>query len=194
MPARGSTTPTTMTSRKLPGGARRGNVIKVAQQEKMDAGDVIEDDNDDEDYEDEPNQKNGDYACYVLQSLSNPRRTYVGITNNRQKRIQRHNGLLAGGAKATQRDRPWRMIHFVHGFTYHESLKFEWSLHHPRARRIPLPHWGREGRLNCVERLLARDPWKSNLGLTSVSLPPGSGDVFCLSTYCFPPEVQPPAQ
>lgn len=46
------------------------------------------------------------WVVYVL--LSNDRRrTYVGITNNLERRIAQHNGEQPGGAKATRPGRPW---------------------------------------------------------------------------------------
>jgi len=38
------------------------------------------------------------YCCYILE---NGRSTYVGITNNRVKRLRQHNSEISGGAKYT---------------------------------------------------------------------------------------------
>jgi putative endonuclease len=68
-----------------------------------------------------------EYVCYLLISeCSN--RTYIGITNNLERRIEQHNGLKSGGAKYTCSGRPWKVYGFVKGFREDKSsvLKFEW--------------------------------------------------------------------
>jgi structure-specific endonuclease subunit SLX1 len=95
------------------------------------------------------------YCVYILQSVSNPRRTYVGVTNDRVQRLRRHNGLITGGAKATSSDRPWKMVRYLDGFEYRHALQFEWSMHHPRKRKLKTPYYGLEGRLNCMNQLVA---------------------------------------
>lgn len=64
------------------------------------------------------------YACYCLNSSQ---KTYVGCTNDLDRRLQQHNGLKAGGAKAT-RGRAWTRILSVVGFpTQQAALQFEWK-------------------------------------------------------------------
>ncbi len=53
------------------------------------------------------------FFVYVIGSKKNPKRTYVGWTNNIKKRIDKHNKGL--GAKFT-RGRRWKLI-------YSETLK-----------------------------------------------------------------------
>lgn len=53
------------------------------------------------------------WVLYLLRSSKEPR-TYVGITMDLERRLLQHNGVLAGGAKATRRGRPW-VIHRVVG-------------------------------------------------------------------------------
>lgn len=48
------------------------------------------------------------WFVYVLVS-SAITATYVGITLDVQRRLQQHNGVLPGGARATRRGRPWQM-------------------------------------------------------------------------------------
>lgn len=45
---------------------------------------------------------------YVLVSGAR-RRTYVGISVDVDRRLQEHNGVRCGGAKATRAGRPWRI-------------------------------------------------------------------------------------
>lgn len=113
----------------------------------------------------------GRWVCYVLQSTVRPRRTYVGATNDRFRRLRMHNGEITGGARRTRANRPWRMVAVVFGFrTKIEALQFEWSMHHPRARRLRRPHCGVPGRRNCLEQLVNGDTWRTR-GLRVALLP-----------------------
>ena len=49
------------------------------------------------------------WFVYVLGSLS-VKRTYVGCTNDVARRLRQHNGEIVGGAKSTQRCRPWELL------------------------------------------------------------------------------------
>lgn len=51
----------------------------------------------------------GVWKLYLLRSTKEAR-TYVGITLDLDRRLRQHNGLLAGGAKATRRGRPWVLV------------------------------------------------------------------------------------
>lgn len=65
------------------------------------------------------------YACYCL--LSETGSTYVGSTNNLERRLRQHNCELVGGAKATK-GKTWKRILSVSGFPDHTSaLQFEWA-------------------------------------------------------------------
>ncbi len=44
---------------------------------------------------------------YLLRSLSNPRRTYVGLSDNPDRRLTEHN---AGQSPYTAAARPWELI------------------------------------------------------------------------------------
>ena len=50
----------------------------------------------------------GAWFVYVLVSASS-RRTYVGVTNDVERRVEQHNGERPGGAKSTRAARPWRV-------------------------------------------------------------------------------------
>jgi len=90
------------------------------------------------------------YLCYLLVSSSiinkdngiitvprrrRPQRTYVGITNNFQRRLRQHNGELVGGAKYTRIGRPWERLVTIEGFTCkQESMQFEWMWKHLKKK------------------------------------------------------------
>ena len=64
-------------------------------------------------------------------------RTYVGFTNDPQRRIRQHNGEVVGGARKTRLGRPWEMVLFVHGFSNKViALQFEWAWQHPTQGRF----------------------------------------------------------
>ena len=73
------------------------------------------------------------YYCYFLRSLNtnHSRKTYIGCTNDLNRRLRQHNGEITGGAKRTSIGRPWQMICYFTGFIdRHSALSFEWYLHH----------------------------------------------------------------
>ena len=58
--------------------------------------------------------------------LASNNKTYVGMTNNLQRRLRQHNGELSGGAKYTK-GHSWRRLAFVQGFVDKiQALRFEW--------------------------------------------------------------------
>lgn len=69
------------------------------------------------------------FASYVLQSLDR-KRTYIGATVDVDHRLDQHNGVLKGGARATA-GRQWERVIYVTGFpTWNDALKFEWRWKH----------------------------------------------------------------
>jgi len=74
-----------------------------------------------------------DWVCYIIQ---NKRATYVGVSNNAEKRLRAHNGEISGGAKYTKSKGPgWKHICIISGFTTKiESMQFEWALKHVPPR------------------------------------------------------------
>ena len=100
-----------------------------------------------------------DWLCYIIRSDN---RTYVGVTNNLQRRLRQHNGEIKGGAKAT-RGRAWTLVCTVHGFpTVTAVLQFEWRMHHP-----PLKGSGLQKRLQNLDAVLAMRKWTRTAPLTS---------------------------
>jgi len=87
-------------------------------------------------------QHPSDHMCYVLKSLN--KRIYVGYTVDFNRRLRQHNGELVGGAKKTEKERPWEQICEIKGFYDKSSaLRFEWRIQHSKK---PRP--------NCVSNLL----------------------------------------
>jgi len=77
------------------------------------------------------------FHCYLLESL-NPKskQTYIGFTIDPKNRLRQHNGNIKNGALRTSRNRPWRMIIIVSGFTGHQqALQFEWAWQNPHKSR-----------------------------------------------------------
>ena len=72
------------------------------------------------------------YYCYLIYSQ---KKTYIGITNNFKKRIQQHNGLLSGGAKATRGYHDWKYFIIVSGFNNKsQAMRFEWLWKHVKNK------------------------------------------------------------
>jgi predicted GIY-YIG superfamily endonuclease len=80
------------------------------------------------------------YYCYFLVSEgTNKNCTYKGCTNDINKRILQHNGLLSGGAKFTNKItcRPWKYLCIVTSqppLTHTNALSLEWHFKHPYGR------------------------------------------------------------
>lgn len=92
------------------------------------------------------------YVCYCLQSV-NTSKTYVGVTNNLERRLRQHNGELKGGAKYTSTGGPWVLAILVGPFgTYQHALHFEWHWKHAAPRKFT----GLKGRQVKLESLVAR--------------------------------------
>ena len=67
------------------------------------------------------------WNCYLLATCdTGSQKTYVGITPDLDRRLNQHNGVLSGGAKATH-GRTWERRCHVRGFPDHRAaLQFEW--------------------------------------------------------------------
>ena len=50
------------------------------------------------------------YYVYLLRSVNNPEKTYVGFTTDIQQRLETHN---SGGSAYTKTDRPWKLVTYL---------------------------------------------------------------------------------
>lgn len=76
------------------------------------------------------------FGCYLLESLKQKQKTYIGFTCDPRRRIRQHNGELTMGAWKTKRWRPWKMVLCVWGFPNKiAALQFEHAWQHPSISR-----------------------------------------------------------
>ena len=73
-------------------------------------------------------QEEKEWYVYLLATVEAPTRTYVGATVDPDRRLQQHNGLLKGGARATSRvPGGWYRVCYLKGFeNKRDALRFEW--------------------------------------------------------------------
>lgn len=76
------------------------------------------------------------WYVYVLVSAAG--RTYVGTSNDVERRLRQHNGELAGGARTTRASRPWLIGRVVGPFASRgDAVRCELRLRRLRgARRL----------------------------------------------------------
>ena len=75
------------------------------------------------------------YYCYLIQSKLYPNHTYIGYTNNPEKRLKKHNKILKGGAKSTRKHSDWEINKLVKFSTKKDALSFEWYWKHTKNRK-----------------------------------------------------------
>lgn len=91
------------------------------------------------------------HYVYILQEI-NGKRTYVGYTNNLERRLRQHNGEIKGGAKYT-RGRKWEFMGYIEGFPDKIiALQCEWKI----------KHCGIRNREKAVEFVLNLDKMTNN--------------------------------
>jgi predicted GIY-YIG superfamily endonuclease len=96
------------------------------------------------------------WVCYIIE---NNGFTYVGVSNNAEKRLRAHNGEISGGAKyTTSKGSGWSHICIISGFpTKIESMQFEWALKHVPPRNAG----GIINRIKKLLKLLNKERWTS---------------------------------
>ena len=76
------------------------------------------------------------YYVYFIKTLDNYRfKTYVGYTNNLNKRLEKHNSNL--GAKST-RGYKWEFVYKKKFYSKSRALSFEYKLKKDRKERLRL--------------------------------------------------------
>ena len=94
-------------------------------------------------------------------------RTYVGCTiHGVERRMKQHNGDLSGGARQTERGRPWSLYCTISGFrTRQESLQFEYAWRRVHRHQRPRPSYNVDGRVKSLNVLMAKERWSRNAPL-----------------------------
>ncbi len=64
---------------------------------------------------------------YLIQSISNPTKRYVGLTTELKRRLEEHN---TGMATSTAKHRPWRLVTYLRFDNAQKAEKFEKYLKH----------------------------------------------------------------
>lgn len=104
-------------------------------------------------------------CCYILYSENENfiNHTYNGYTNNLQRRIRQHNGLIKGGAKSTHNKGPWHYYCIITGFADNiEALQMEWKLRTIKGRRRPSKYNKPIGRIKGLHCILQNEYFTSN--------------------------------
>ena len=98
------------------------------------------------------------YICYIIYNESC---SYIGITNNIERRLKQHNKILKGGAKYTTLKYndffKWKYAVIISGFKNKiHALQFEWALKHVNKKK------GIINRINNLVILVNKDKWTKN--------------------------------
>lgn len=115
-----------------------------------------------------------DTTWHVYLILGNDgKRTYIGASNNPERRLKCHNGLLTGGAKATQKCRPWKHICIISGLSKIFALQLEWRLKKwisPKTGKLTSCP-GIKNRIQNIFTVLNLEQWTSNsIGSNTIPL------------------------
>jgi predicted GIY-YIG superfamily endonuclease len=62
------------------------------------------------------------YYVYLIRSISDSSKTYVGYTTNLKQRLKTHN---SGGSVYTLQNRPWRLVMYLAFDEEEKALAFE---------------------------------------------------------------------
>jgi len=81
---------------------------------------------------------NNYYYVYILRSLSDPDRTYIGYTTNLESRLIKHN---EGGSPHTSKYRPWQIETAMAFSDKQKALAFEKYLKSGSGREFSRRHF-----------------------------------------------------
>jgi len=106
-----------------------------------------------------------EYIIYLIINNKNGL-TYVGITNNPERRIRQHNGEIKGGAKYTtlkKENGSWEYYAFIHSLNKSEALSIEKKIHiYSRKTKGKTPL---ERRLKCINQILEKENKKDQFAI-----------------------------
>ena len=105
-------------------------------------------------------------VVYCLATVDQPVVTYIGATFDADRRLQQHNGLLSGGAKATSsRPNNWYRVCHVRGFpSWRSALSFEWHWKHFSKKQLGGPL---DRRQKGLDKCMA---WATQTGLNGLDI------------------------
>jgi predicted GIY-YIG superfamily endonuclease len=100
------------------------------------------------------------YYVYIL--INDEDHTYIGITNNLEKRLEAH--ITKTGAKATKKSTSWKYYKIYGMFTRPTALRFEWYCKHEQS--LKTGKWrktksGIENKIKNINKLLTYEEWKN---------------------------------
>ncbi len=75
---------------------------------------------------------------YLIESIPNPKKRYVGRTNDIKRRMGEHNG---GGTISTDENRPWKLVAFLKFENQFKAEKFEAYLKHGSGHTFANRHF-----------------------------------------------------
>jgi len=116
-------------------------------------------------------EDNSEWYVYLIK---NKNCTYVGATNNTERRIKKHNGELSGGAKYTaSKGSGWEYICIISGFDNKiNALRFEWAFKHEKPKKAG----GIKNRIKKLISVVSKEKWTEKSPLAT-SLP------LCIKWY-----------
>ena len=96
------------------------------------------------------------WSFYIVQ---NKGCTYAGVSPDPIRRLRKHNGEIAGGAKYTlSKGSGWTHVCLVHGFqTKIQAMQFEWAVKHVPPRDVG----GINNRIKKLYHVLNKPNWTS---------------------------------
>ena len=105
---------------------------------------------------------------YIVYIIKSDNFSYVGMTNNFERRIRQHNKEIKGGAKYTSKRDNWYPICIIDGFKDKRSAcQCEWRLKHGGTGKLR----GANGRVQYLSKFISQVPLKGDKKWTQKSEP-----------------------